>query len=424
MIEADRLRWLVCTRRATQGNCGVTFAPCWQDDHDFLIELMEGVEDIPGTALHDGISWTWETFPEFMDHLDTRPAVMDFAPQIGHGAIRSFVMGERSVDPTAEPSDEELAAMADVVQEAIEAGAAGLSSTFAEIHQDVHGNNVPGCFATTAECVALAQGAARAGYAVYETAGAPDVQKSIAEGKNPMESLVEIGRETTVSFLCNEQGMGRSLAWLEEVNAGGSRVFGQVFNRAQGLLLGLDGVINVFAIRSPTYCKYRAQPLAERVRSLSDPSVRATILDEYDETQGEGDPLTLQASYNFENMWVMDSFAPDYEPLQEKCIAEVAAAQGLRPQEVLLDALLADDGHGVVWYPYQHGYNKRNYDNVRLGMTHPLTIFGNADAGAHVAAFTDASCTTFTLSFWYGKRLPFFGASLKDLFAKTGSGQT
>lgn len=298
--------------------------------------------------------------------------------------------------------------MADVVQEAIEAGAAGLSSTFAEIHQDVHGNNVPGCFATTAECVALAQGAARAGYAVYETAGAPDVQKSIAEGKNPMESLVEIGRETTVSFLCNEQGMGRSLAWLEEVNAGGARVFGQVFNRAQGLLLGLDGVINVFAIRSPTYCKYRAQPLAERVRSLSDPSVRATILDEYDETQGEGDPLTLQASYNFDNMWVMDSFAPDYEPLQEKCIAEVAAAQGLRPQEVLLDALLADDGHGVVWYPYQHGYNKRNYDNVRLGMTHPLTIFGNADAGAHVAAFTDASCTTFTLSFWCGNTAFFF----------------
>ena len=215
-----------------------------------------------------------------MDFLETRPAVMDFAPQIGHGAIRSFVMGERSVDPTAEPTKEELTAMADVVQEAIEAGAAGLSSTFAEIHQDVHGNNVPGCFARTAECVALAKGAGRAGYAVYETAGAPDVAKNVTDGKHPMEALVEIGQETTVSFLCNEQGMRRSLEWLEKVNAGGSRVFGQVFNRAQGLLLGLNGVINVFAVRSPTYCKHRAEPLAQRIQSLQNPIVRAAILDE------------------------------------------------------------------------------------------------------------------------------------------------
>ena len=248
--------------------------------------------------------------------------------------------------------------------------------------------------------MALAQGAKRAGYCIYETAGAPDIAKNVAEGNNPMEALIEIGMETPVSYLCNEQGMRGSLEWLEQVHASGARVYGQVFNRAQGLLLALDGVINVFDVRSPTYCKHRLEPLAQRIKSISEPSVRKAILDEYDATQGEGDPLTLQASYNFSNMWVMDSFAPDYEPVQENCIEAVAKAAGLRPQEVLLDALLADDGHGVVWYPYQHGYNKRNYENVRLGMTHPLTVFGNADAGAHVAAFTDASCTTFTLSFW------------------------
>ena len=116
------------------GNCGVTFAPCWSDDHDFLIELMEGVEDIPGTALHDGIKWSWETFPQFLDDLEQSPAVMDFAPQIGHAAVRSFVLGERCVDPLFVPSEEEVQLMADVVQEAVEAGAAGFSSTFAEIH--------------------------------------------------------------------------------------------------------------------------------------------------------------------------------------------------------------------------------------------------------------------------------------------------
>ena len=167
-------------------------------------------------------------------------------------------------------------------------------------------------------------------------------------------------------------------------------------------------MINVFCVRSPTYLKHRHEPLAQRVASLSQPAVRAAILDEYDQTGGSaaaaagllGDPLTLRVSESFGNMWIMDAHSPDYEPHPDQSIESLAAARGLRPQELLLDALLADGGRGVVWYPYAHGYSERNYDNVLLGMEHPLCILGNADAGAHVAAFTDASCTTFMLSFW------------------------
>ena len=206
------------------GNCGVTFAPCWPDDHDFLVELMEGVEDIPGTALHDGISWQWTSFPEFLDFLETLPACMDFAPQIGHAAVRSFVIGERSVDPAAEPTDVELQAMADVVQEAVEAGAAGFSSTFAEIHMDVHGNNVPGCFATEREVLAMAKAANRAGYAVYETAG--------GVGNNVgMRHMLDIAKEVVVTFTCIEAGMAKTVEWLEKVNTAETRIIGQVFAR-------------------------------------------------------------------------------------------------------------------------------------------------------------------------------------------------
>ena len=362
---------------------------------------------IPGTALHEGINWGWETYPEFLDHLDGIRAVMDFGSQLGHAAVRSFVLGERAVDPGVEVSDAEMQAMADVVQEAIEAGAVGFSSTFAEIHQDIHGNNVPGCWCSEDEMMALAKAMGRAGRAVYESAGAPNTRAMKDGGvTNNLRFLEEVGRETVVSLLVSEAGIERQTAWLEKCHANGSEVWGQVFARAQGLLLGLDGVLNVFSIRSKTYREYRnLKPLAARVARLQDPGVRAAIFSEYDSYSATNsgpdvDQLTLKVSENFANMWIMDAHEIDYEPTEETSIAALASAQGKRPQELLLDALLMDAGKGVVWYPYQHGYSERNYDNVRAGLIHPCCVVGNADAGAHVAAFTDASCTTFMMSFW------------------------
>lgn len=356
---------------------------------------------------------------------------MDFAPQIGHAAVRSFVLGERCADPTYTPTDDEVSAMSDVIQEAVEAGAAGWSSTFAEIHMDVHGNNVPGCFAALEEVVELAEAAARGGYCIYECAGAPGVTKT------GMSSLKTIGKIMPVTYTLTEAGMDKSLAWLEKINNGGCKVVGQIFARAQGLLLGLDGVIQPLNVRSATYLSMREAPLEQRVAALRDPHVRATIIREYDESEGkgvesvDGDPLTLRVSENFDNMWVMSggesTMTFDYEPVPEQSIAALAEARGVRPQEILLDAMMEDEGHGIVWYPYSHGYTQRNYDNVRMGMEgaeRGLCVLGNADAGAHVAAFTDASCTTFMLvctlkatcglAVWFGYvcNSPFFTGTL------------
>lgn len=362
------------------------------------------IPQIPGTALHDGIRWNWQTFPEFLDELETYESVLDFAPQIGHAAVRSFVLGERCADPSYTPTDEEVATMSNVIQEAVEAGAAGWSSTFAEIHMDVHGNNVPGCFADLEEVLELAKGAARGGYCIYECAGAPGLSK------NGMVSLETIGKIMPVTYTLTEAGMDRSLVWLEKINTAGCKVVGQIFSRAQGLLLGLNGVIQPLNVRSATYLSMRELPLEQRVAALRDPEVRAAIISEYDESEGkgvesvDGDPLTLRVSENFDNMWVMggggSTMTFDYEPLPEESIASLAKARNVRPQEILLDAMIDDDGHGIVWYPYSHGYTQRNYNNVRMGMEgaeRGLCVLGNADAGAHVAAFTDASCTTFML---------------------------
>lgn len=362
------------------------------------------VYQIPGTALHDGIRWNWQTFPEFLDELDTYEAVMDFAPQIGHAAVRSFVLGERCADPTYTPTEEEISAMSDVVQEAVEAGAAGWSSTFAPIHMDVHGNNVPGCFADLTEVLELAKAAARGGYCIYECAGAPGVSK------NGMASLETIGKIMPVTYTLTEAGMEKSLAWLEKINKDGCQVIGQIFARAQGLLLGLNGVIQPLSVRSTTYLSMRELPLEERVVALRKADVREAIIREYDESKGkgvesvDGDPLTLRVSENFDNMWVMGGGAStmtfDYEPRPDQSIASLAKVRNVRPQEILLDAMMEDDGHGIVWYPYSHGYTQRDYNNVRMGMEgaeRGLCVLGNADAGAHVAAFTDASCTTFML---------------------------
>ena len=297
----------------------------------------------------------------------------------------------------------------------------------------MHGNNVPGCYASEAEVLAMAQAARRAGYAVYETAGAP--------GDKGLEGLLEIGKQVTVTFTLPEAGMSRSLEWLQKANAGDSTVIGQVFARAQGLLLGLEGVIQVrddplltlyhagladcasfllpdshcvwsdplcavpqpFSVRSETFLAMRHKPLPEIVAQLREPAVRAAILDEYDASEGagvpsvDGDPLPYKVSENFENMWVMNgggaTMAFDYEPEPSISVAALAEQRGVRPQEIILDAMLEDDGKGVVWYPYAHGYSERNYDNVRIGMEGceaGLCVMGNADAGAHVAAFTDA----------------------------------
>ena len=240
-----------------------------------------------------------------------------------------------------------------------------------------------------------------------ECAGAPGVSV------NGMKSLEDIGKIMPVTYTLTEAHMDKSLEWLEKVNSRGATVVGQIFSRAQGLLLGLNGLIQPLNVRSATYLAMREQPLEQRLAALRDTAVRAAIVREYDESEGEGvesvdaDPLTLRVSENFQNMWIMggggSTMTFDYEPLPEESIAALAEARGVRPQEILLDAMMEDEGMGIVWYPYSHGYTQRDYDNVRLGMEGAesgLCVLGNADAGAHVAAFTDASCTTFMLTHW------------------------
>ena len=393
------------------GNCGVGFAPASPDRHDWLIGLMEGVEDIPGTALAEGIDWQWETFPEYLDALERRSWTMDVGTQVAHGAIRAYVMGERGArnEPaTASDIDE----MATLVREAIAAGALGFSTSRTLAHTAIDGEPVPGTFAAEDELFGIGGVLGELGTGVFElapmgTAG-EDVIGPAKEVDWMRRLAATIGRPVTFALLqvdaAPELWRGLMDASLE-ATAEGADIWPQVAGRATGLLSGHHTTYSLFDAFAP-YQELKSRGLTdeELFVELQSPEVRNSILHWEPD---EGTAANLQGAYD--RTFLLGD-PPDYEPSAEKSLAGIAAATGRRPLEVAYDAMLADEGHGLLYVPILN-YAQGSLEPVREMLMHPRAAIGLSDGGAHCGVICDASIPTFMLTHWTrdrqrGERLP------------------
>lgn len=386
------------------GNCGVGFAPVKPEKRQWLVELMEGVEDIPGTALNEGIQWDWETFPEFLDALEKHPYVMDIGTQVPHGAVRGYVMGERGAKN--EPATtEDISAMAAIVKEGIEAGALGFSSSRTLVHRAVDGEPVPGTFAAEDELFGIGHALKDAGTGVFELAPGGVMGEDLAAPHKEVAWMRKLSREIgrPVSFALIQIDQQPTL-WKEileicdESKPEGSMLRPQVASRPSMLLIGLQ-TFSPYSFR-PTYAALAELPLEERVRELSKPDVKQQILTE--------DPVDEEPLLSFVLSGMHKIFplgeVPDYEPTPDKSIESIAKATGRDPHDVLYDEMLRLDGKALLMVALV-GYTDGDLEAVRSMIEHPDSAFGLGDGGAHVGAICDASMTTYLLTHWVRDRL-------------------
>ncbi len=372
------------------GNCGVGFAPRRPGGEQFLIELMEGVEDIPGSALNEGIDWQWESFPEYLDAVDAMPRVLDVAAQVPHCALRAYVMGDRAHD---EPSVAEIGEMARLTEEALRAGAVGFSTSRTILHRSKHGL-IPGTTAMPDELIAIGEVIGRVGRRVVELVGDDVIG---AEERGWMRALAGVGATVTFALA---QGGKTSDGYREVLDdaaaaqAAGLQIVPQVANRPTGMLFGFQSSLHPF-ITHPTYKAIAHLPLPARVAELRRPEVRAALLAEVPATKNK---IGLALMGRFELFFPLGD-VPDYEPHPSTSAAAVAAAAGQSPQEVMLDWMLGHDGKAFIFAPLA-SYVDGDHEAIREMITHPTTVMGLSDGGAHCGLICDASMPTYLLTHW------------------------
>ncbi len=392
------------------GNCGVGFAPAAPDRHEWLIGLMEGVEDIPGSALSVGIQWGWESFAEYLDALETTPRALDVGALVPHGAVRAYVMGERGARNEAATSDD-IERMAQIVRDALAAGGLGFSSSRTIVHRAIDGEPVPGTFAAEDELLGIARAVGEFAPAIFEVAPAGVVGEDLLAPAKEIAWMRRVAAATgcTVTFLISQYDAAPE-AWLdafrmcEEAQAAGADLRPQVLGRPINLLFGHSTAIQPFA-KHPTYLAMADLPLAERVVRLRDPEVRARLLAE----EAVDDPIASVLTFPLDRVFPLGD-PPDYEPTRDSSVAAIAAAQGRDPRETLYDLMLADDGRELFMYPVLN-YAANDSEVTRLMLEHPLSILGGSDGGAHCGVLCDASTPTTMLTHWVrdrvrGARLP------------------
>jgi N-acyl-D-aspartate/D-glutamate deacylase len=386
------------------GNCGVGFAPCRVEDRGTLVRLMEGVEDIPGAALAEGLPWTWRSFPEFLDVLDARPHDVDFAAMLPHGALRVFAMGARGV--RREPATaEDIACMASLAGEALRAGAMGLSTSRTVLHRTADGDPTPMLGAARTELVGIADALGR------ERAGVFQMVSDFREIDLEFAMLEEIAERTrrpvSFSLAQNDYVPSQWRELLRLTSAAVSRglaLRAQVFTRPIGLVMGLDATLNPLQGR-PSYEEVSKLPRRERWRRLADPELRARVLVEEPVRQP---PFFAMFGERWERYFPMAD-PPEYEPEPDTSILAVARRRNQDPLAVAYDVLVSGEGSGLLYVPFLN-FATGNLDAVHEMMVHPNTVFGLADGGAHVGTISDASATTTTLTHWgrdrHGERMP------------------
>jgi N-acyl-D-amino-acid deacylase len=377
------------------GNCGVGFAPVRPGGEDFLIELMEGVEDIPGSALHEGIDWKWESFEEYMDALDAMPRVMDIAAQVPHAAVRAYVLRERAHE---EATTDEIAAMADIVESALRAGAVGFTTSRTILHRSKHGF-IPGTEVTPDELIAIGDAMGRAGHGVFEIV-------SDHQGREPeREWLTELARRSgcTVTYALAQapyapDAYKDSLADAQRYADEGLDIVPQVSSRPTGMLFGLQSSLHPF-ITHPTYRKLADLPLAERVARLREPETRAALLAEQPSTDNI---IATTLMTRWAQIFPLGD-PPDYEPAPSTSVAATAEREGRTPDAVALDWLLERDGKALLFAPLA-SYVEYDHNAIQEMMTHPRTVLGLSDGGAHCGLICDASMPTTLLTHWVRDR--------------------
>jgi N-acyl-D-aspartate/D-glutamate deacylase len=394
------------------GNCGVGFAPARPDRHDWLIGLMEGVEDIPGTALAEGIEWEWETFPEYLDALDRRRWPVDVGTQVAHGAVRAYVMGDRGArNEPARPED--IEEMRRIVAEALEAGALGFSTSRTVAHLAVDGEPVPGTYAGEDELFGIGRALRDTGRGVFELAPAgvagEDVVAPAAEADWMARLAADIGRPVTFALLQVDADPDLWRHLLEAAStaaAAGHRLVPQVAGRPTGLLSGLRTTHCLFDW-IPTFAdlKARCATKDELVARLADPAIRQAIVGWTPPDQAMADMMDKA----YATTYVLGS-PPDYEPGPERTLTALAAAAGRHPLDLAFEAMAADDGRGLLYVPILN-YSSGDLEPAREMLLHPESALGLGDGGAHVGVICDASMPTFMLTHWTrdrtrGDRLP------------------
>jgi N-acyl-D-aspartate/D-glutamate deacylase len=404
------------------GNCGVGFAPVKPGTEQELIELMEGVEDIPGTALHEGMPWgAWESFPEYLDFLATREYAVDIGAQLAHGALRNYVMGQRGRD-NEDPTAKDMEEMSALVEEAMRSGAVGFSTSRTIGHRSIGGDPVPGTFAEEDELLALAEAMQRAGSGVFELIPASTVGKleglggekfTLLEEFELIKKIGRVGRPVTFTTVQIPDYPDEWKAYLKgsaEENAKGSNLRPQVASRPIGFVTGLQ-TYHMFQ-RRETYLKIADLPLEQRVKEMSRPEVRAAILSDDDVPVEEAGAM---ANIHGLLAQVAPALFPitmpiDYEPEPSKMLGAKAAAEGKPINEVVYDYLLENEGKSFAIL-LGSNYQTFNHDVIHEMLSDPNTVTGLSDAGAHVNLIFDAVAPTYQLMHWVrdrarGERLP------------------
>ena len=381
---------------AVMGNCGVGFAPASPDRHEWLIALMEGVEDIPGSAMVEGITWQWQSYPEYLDALDAMPHVIDIGSQIAHGPLRAYVMGDRgAANETA--TDDDIATMARLVEEALRAGALGFSTSRTPLHRSKDGELVPGTHADERELLGIGEAIRRAGHGVFQFA--PEHARVPVDEWPWMRRLARLtGQPVSVNLNQPDDApevWREVLHLLDQAHAEGLPLYAQVAGRTIGVLYCLHGSVHPLLFH-PAYTEVAALPMPQRLAALTEPERRRRIIHDIPADGGLFEKVVLD---HLHAMWLVEGDDIDYEPDVHNSVAAIAAARGVPAMQVVLDQLTALDGNGMLYAPFF------NYAYGDLSMTyeatlHPHTRLGLSDAGAHCGAICDGGTPTFMLTHW------------------------
>jgi len=400
------------------GNCGVGFAPCRVGDQERLVRLMEGVEDLPGTVLHEGISWGWESFGDYLDTIDAIPHTIDFAAMVTHDPIRVFAMGDRAIyDEPATPAD--IEAMKSLVKDALKAGAIGLSIGRSDAHKTADGDWTPSSEADRAELEGIASALAEMDKGVLQVVNDFDMMRPGATFDKEfdlMEAFFKAGkRPSSISLMQRDfapEDWIKTIERSEKLNAEGHDISFQVAPRGIGVFQGLDLTFHPL-MAFPSYIAIRDLSLADKMAVMSDPDFKKKMLAETPvKLSGQGStvpPMTdvLIAQYDAfaeKNFVLEQDGKAEYEQSREHSVAGMARRDGMTVFEKVYDLLLEEDGKAMLYYPI-YNYTDWNYDAVFKMMQHPKALPGLSDGGAHVGFICDASFPTYLLSYWTRDRI-------------------
>ena len=402
------------------GNCGVGFAPAASDRHDWLIGLMEGVEDIPGSALAEGMTWNWESFPEYLDALEQLPRAIDVATQVPHGAVRAYVMGDRGAANEA-PTESDIARMAAIVEDGLRAGALGFSTSRTVLHKSIDGELVPGTTATPEELLGIGKAMARAGHGVFELASdfAPEWDEFTWMGKLSRDNNVPVSF-TALQSPIKAVSFDEQIANMRQENESGANLIAQISMRGTGLILGWQASFNPFSFK-PSWQAIADLSWSEQLDRLQTAEFRAQLIAEEPEFPDSDLQLIAILMTSAFNMQFDMPEGFDYEPGADQTIESLAKVAGVTPAEYAYDLMMSDGGSGMIYFPLLN-YVDGNLDFLEGPMTSDDCVNSLSDGGAHCGTICDAASPTFMLQHWVRDRENFrltIGQAIKRQCADT-----